>query len=105
MPTARHFVALAVALLLLPVGTDVAFKASDPSSAAGLQLLLYQPFPYAYGALSVALFILLGWRSAKARGGYLALGAVAGAAIGIAWFAVAFLVVAQLHLSLGGGTL
>ena len=102
MPTAHHFLLFGAALLALPAIADLWAKSTNPASSLGLSILLYLPFPFAYAVVAIAGFSALGWREAKERGNNVKVGVIAGAAIGAAWFFVAFLVIAQLHIFLGG---
>lgn len=88
--------------LAVPVGADVIAKKLNPASSLGLDILLYEPIDFAYASIAVAGFSILGWSRARRRRSNLKAGALVGALMGIVWFAVAFLVIANLHVSLGG---
>jgi hypothetical protein len=91
--------ALGAFLLAISVVAEISNSIND---AAGFEVLLYQPFEFAFALLAVALFVGLNvYLSRKSRN--IAFGGVgAGLVIAIGWFMLAFGVVAQLHISLGG---
>lgn len=65
-------------------------------------MLLYQPFQFAYALLGLALFVVLNIALGKPSAKRIWDGTLAGAAIALCWFFLAFLAVGQVHLSLGG---
>ena len=100
---ARQFLLIGAVLLALPIAADLAAKWMNPSTSLGLDVLLYPLYP----VLAVLSFAALGWRDSRSNdksplGNSSLGGAVIGAALGALWFAVAFLLVAQLHVLLGG---
>jgi hypothetical protein len=95
---------LAIALLAAPVAVDIVAKAQGSASAAGINLLLYWPVDFAYIALAIACFAVVGWRSVGQTQGRAAIGAALGATLGLGWATFAFLVVTQVHVW-GGGRL
>jgi hypothetical protein len=92
-------IALSLILLAIPV---VAQLATPLPNSMGLDLLLYFPFHYALFLLALILFLSLNMYLARKRKAGLWQGAALGGVAAISWFSMSFLVVAQLHLSLGG---
>lgn len=93
---------LAAVLLVIPLFVEVAGKNSVQFQSAGLNLLLYKPFPWAYYFLAAVLFVALNVRfSLSNPGGYWS-GVVKGIFVSGVWLAVSFLAVVQVHLGLGG---
>ena len=70
----------------------------------GFDILLYEPFDFAYFLVVSIIFVALNVRSSyRAVGGNaLIQGTLYGIFCSLVWFAVSFLAVAQLHVSLGG---
>jgi hypothetical protein len=91
--------ALGTVVLAIPI---VAQLSRPAPNTLGLDVLLYEPFEFAFALLALALFVALNvvvsriCRESSWRG--VALGAV----IAVGWFEAAFLFVAQLHISMGG---
>ena len=88
--------------MALPIAADLVAKSMNPDSSLGLKILLHEPFHFAYALVASMAFMALGWREARSKGQSAKVGAFAGALIGLAWFVVAFLIVLQVHFSLGG---
>ena len=90
---------LSAILLAIPV---VAQLSSPLPSSTGIDVLLYYAFDFALTLLGLAFFLALNVViSIKARSSvWLAIPQAAG--FTLAWFIGSFLVVAQLHISLGG---
>lgn len=99
-----RFIILAALLLATPVALDILAKIKDPASSAGIQLLLYWPFDFAYIAFAVASFSVVGWLSQSKSQVRAVAAAGMGAAMGLALAILAFIVVAQVH-TWGGGRL
>jgi heme/copper-type cytochrome/quinol oxidase subunit 4 len=91
--------ALSIILLAIPVAAQLA---TPLPNSMGLSLLLYVPFQYALLLLALALFLALNiYLSRRTKVG-LWQGAVFGGVAAVTWFSVSFLIIGQLHLSLGG---
>lgn len=92
-------IALSIILLAIPVVTQLA---TPLPNSMGLDLLLYVPFHYALLLLALILFLALNIYLSSKMKAKLWQGATLGGVATVAWFLVSFLVVGQLHLSLGG---
>ena len=93
---------LFVVLIAVPLVAEVLTAKPDNVPGTGFDILLYQPFDYAYVILAGILFIALNsYISVQQQHSFLA-GIGIGIAILVVWFVVTFLSVSQLHLSLGG---
>lgn len=89
-------------LLAIPLAAELYTAAPGNVPGTGFDILLYWPFDFAYVALAAILFVTLNTLISSKQDGSVLLGIGTGAALAFAWFAVAFLSVGQLHLSLGG---
>ncbi len=94
---------LGAALIAVPVCLEVAAMESVRLHSAGLSVLLYEPFAFAFPLLASAFFVTLNARYSLMLTGSLWIGALRGLVASGVWFGVAFFAVVQLHLSLGGG--
>jgi hypothetical protein len=68
----------------------------------GFDVLIYEPFDYAYFLMAIFLFMGANIASAYKQKKPIMQAIVFGGAISIAWFITSFIAVAQLHNSLGG---
>ncbi|RFA30972.1 hypothetical protein CAI21_03075 [Alkalilimnicola ehrlichii] len=97
-----------VSLLLLAVPLVALYATAGPEHVDGIGfgILLYEPFDFAYVLLAWVLFFGVNFWSFVARGRSSKQAGVAAVVtsglIVLVWFIVAFLAVAQLHISLGG---
>ena len=89
-------------LFAVPLVAEVLTATPDNIPGTGFDILLYQPFDYVYVILAGILFIALNSYISVQQQRTFSTGAGIGIAILVVWFAVAFLSVGQLHLSLGG---
>ena len=99
-------VLLFVVLLLVPLFAHYATMESGSAPGIGFDILLYKPFNFAYVLMAWGLFLAIGLSELVLRDG-LGLQAVSVAVatsgvVVVIWFFVAFLALAQLHLTLGG---
>jgi len=94
--------ALGLALLVPPVAAEIYTAEPGKVPGAGFDVLLYDPFQYAYALLGLVLFVAVNAALAKLSGKSAWLGLPTGAAVALGWFLLAFLAVGQLHISLGG---
>ena len=92
-------IALAIILLAIPVLAQLAVPLPN---SMGLDLLLYVPFHYALFLLALILFLALNIYLSSKMKARLWQGAALGGIATVVWFSVSFLIVGQLHLSLGG---
>ncbi|MEJ6000866.1 hypothetical protein [Paucibacter soli] len=93
---------LGATLLAVPVCTEVLARDSVQLQSAGLGVLLYEPFPWAYPLLSAVLFAALNARFSVHAASSWWLGASKGALLSAVWFVATFFAVVQIHLKLGG---
>jgi hypothetical protein len=93
--SATRNIVIAIAALLVPLGAELV----SPETGLGFDILLYWPFDFAYVLLVLAAFLLSNQLSQVAGGKFKAL--VVGLSYFLGWFAISFLAVSQLHLSLG----
>jgi hypothetical protein len=98
----RPLLFLGAALLAVPMAVELATTPFGRHEGAALALLLYRPVPFAYPLAALALFVALSIFLARRSGANPLVGGIVGLGFGLAWFAVAFMSVAQLHISLGG---
>ena len=84
---------------MIPV---VAQMSGPATNSLGLEVLLYEPFEFAFALLALALFVALNVRVSRSGRESSWRGVALGAVIAVGWFEAAFLLVAQLHISLGG---
>lgn len=81
--------------LLIPIIAELI----SPESGLGFDVLLYWPFHFAYVLTMAVAFLLVSWLTPAAAGHLNSI--LLGATCWAAWFAIAFLAVAGLHVSLG----
>jgi len=89
-----------IGLLAIPVAAELLATPFDPG--AGLEILLYKPFPYAFILLASLVFIIYNGDAFMRNGRSAAVGVAVGLGMFLFWIATTYLVVAALHLSLGG---
>ena len=102
MPWCVRYLLLATAPLACVAVLDAIAKFYEPTSAIGLKLLLYWPFPLALPLLVVGLFSVLGWRESQEKQENPILYTLFGTTLGLVWCAAAFVIILNLHLELGG---
>ena len=102
MRTTLLNIATAVLLVVPPLAAELSTATPEHVPGTGFDVLLYQPFDYAYALLGFLLFTALNSYLSARSGKSAWLGLPVGALITLCWFFVAFLAVGQLHLSLGG---
>ena|SRR5688572_7707132 len=102
MRTTLVNIAMAVLLTVPPLAAELSTATPEDVPGTGFDVLLYQPFDYAYGLLGLLIFTALNSYLSGRSGKGAWLGVPIGAAIAVCWFFGAFLAVGQLHLSLGG---
>ena len=93
---------LGLALLVPPVAAEIYTATPGNVPGTGFDVLLYEPFQYAYGLLGLVLFAALNALLARLSGKSGWSGLPIAAAVALGWFFLAFLAVGQLHISLGG---
>lgn len=93
------FFVLALAIPMIAEYIDVHFNGK---SNLGLDILLYEPFDFFYMLLVFFIFVFINVSHAIKAKKPIWLHVVLSIIIYVAWFPVAFLCVAQLHISLGG---
>ncbi len=101
----KQFVAnfiLFSALSGVPLVSEYATAKPTNVPGTGFDILLYEPFDFAYLLLAAILFIGTNIIFSGKRHQSKKVGIVQGFIITIAWFVISFLAVGQLHLSLGG---
>ena len=89
-------------LLAVPLIGEYSTATPAEVPGTGFDILLYKPFDFAYLILAGLLFSALNGYLYKKTAESVLKGIGIGVVIGMAWFAIAFLSVGQLHLSLGG---
>ena len=95
--------ALAFGALLPPLMAEYATAKPGNVPGTGFDILLYEPFDFAYALLVTALFVGANlWASIKKEDGSKIHGVLLGILMAIGWFVVSFLAVGQVHISLGG---
>ncbi|MEM7401739.1 MAG: hypothetical protein AAF304_07305 [Pseudomonadota bacterium] len=95
-------IVLFVVLAAIPLVAEIITATPEHVPGTGFSILLYQPFGFAYVILTSFTFLALNiYFSSKQQQSFI-LGFAIGIAVSIAWFAITFLSVGQLHLSLGG---
>ena len=91
-----------MAFLLVPFVIELLTAYVENMSPTGLDVLLYWPFEFGYIFLATIVFILFNSLQAQKLGRSSLLGGGVGLVVAGGWFAVTFLAVTQLHVSLGG---
>ena len=102
MSILRSNVLLAVSLICVPVLVELVAAAFGHDPGIGLDVLLYWPFDFAFPSLALLLFAWLNAQLFVRLRWPMFIGVVAGAFFSVFWFILAFLAVAQLHISRGG---
>jgi hypothetical protein len=93
----------ALGALAIPLLAEYITASPGEVPGTGFDVLLYEPFDFAYILLVTAIFVSLNiWSSALQIEGSKLQGALLGVLLAIGWFFVSFLLVGQLHISLGG---
>ena len=90
------------ALLAVPLIAEAATASGGQVPGTGFDVLFYEPFDYAYVCLATFLFVALNAYIASKKSMSVWIGAGVGVLLSVVWFAVSFLSVVNLHLSLGG---
>ena len=93
---------VAAVLLCVPVVVAIVARLTGNSSINGIDMLLYWPFDFAYLLVAMAIFLMVNAGLARNLGRSTLVGIGIGALFGVCWFVLSFLLIAQLHLSLGG---
>ena len=89
--------------LAIPLVVEYVTASPNNIPGTGFDVLLYEPFDFAYILLVTVFFIALNIRaSTLSEKGSKIQGIFIGIAWAMGWFIVTFLAVGQLHLSLGG---
>jgi hypothetical protein len=93
---------LGTVLLAIPLAAE--FQTATPTNVpgTGFDVLLYEPFEFAFALFTCFLFAALNAYISNKDGNKLWGGAGVGILIALGWFVIAFVAVGQLHLSLGG---
>ena len=94
--------ALFVALMAIPLVAELVTAKPDDVPGTGFDVLLYQPFDFAYVLLAGALFFVANIKVSAAKDKKLPTDLAKSVVIWLLWFFVSFLAVGQLHISLGG---
>jgi len=93
---------LFIILLGIPLAAEYVTAKPDFVPGTGIDILLYEPFDFAYVLLAAILFISINVVISSRRHQSKVLGLFQGSFITIGWFIISFFAVMQLHLSLGG---
>lgn len=93
---------LFVALSGVPLVSEYVTATPTNVPGTGFDILLYEPFDFAYVLLAAIFFIGTNISFTGKRHQSKKVGMAQGLIITIAWFVVSFLAVGQLHVSLGG---
>jgi hypothetical protein len=102
MRAALANIALGAGLLIPPVAAELYTAKPNNVPGTGFDVLLYQPFQFAYALLGLVLFVVLNIALRNPSPKRFWAGTFAGTAIALCWFFLAFLTVGQVHISLGG---
>lgn len=89
-------------LLAVPLIAEIITATSKNVPGTGFDVLLYEPFNFAYVFLVGVLFIFLNSYISSTMNQSMTSGMGIGTLLFAVWFAIAFLLIGQLHLSLGG---
>jgi len=89
-------------LLSIPLVAEFSTATPDNVPGNGFDVLLYKPFDFAYILLAGCIFIGVNYYFSAKQKISIWKGVGLGVALLITWFVVSFLLVGQLHLSLGG---
>lgn len=89
-------------LFLIPLVIELLTAYEGNMSPTGLDVLLYWPFDFGYILLATLAFVVFNSLQAQKSGRSTLLGGGIGFVIAVGWFAITFLSVMQLHVSLGG---
>ncbi len=93
---------LFVTLLAIPMVAEVITATPGNVPGTGFDVLLYEPFDFAFVLLAGVLFVAGNMYLVNQCKATLLAGLGIGSAMWILWFFISFLAVAQLHHSLGG---
>ncbi len=93
---------LFVTLMVIPLIAEFITAKPNHVPGIGFDVLLYQPFDFAYMLLAGVLFIAVNLHTSKQGNNKVFTVIGKSVAIWLFWFLVSFLAVGQLHLSLGG---
>ena len=94
MQLVKHLIVGVIGLLVPLIAEFI-----SPESGLGFDVLLYWPFHFAYMLTMALAFLVVSWMTPAAVGSLNSI--VLGATCWAAWFAITFLAVAGLHVSLG----
>jgi len=94
---------LGLGALAIPLFAEYITAKPGNVPGTGFDVLLYEPFDFAYALLVGSLFLAINiWSATEIEDRSKLQGALLGILLAVGWFVVAFLSVGQLHLSLGG---
>ena len=96
---ARNITIFALALAL-PLGAEFVTATPEHVPGTGFDVLLYEPFEFAYASCIGALFLLANLVKVGSR--KVVASIFVAIPVWLVWFVAAFLAVGQLHLTLGG---
>ena len=91
-----------VIFLCIPLAAEFVTATPKNVPGTGFAVLLYEPFQFAYALLATIVFISVNVYINKRQNRNMILSVFFGLVLTVAWFLVAFLAVAQLHIHLGG---
>ena len=91
-----------IVLLSLPLWAELGTSTPEQASGAGLELLLYRPFRFAYLTLAFFVFLAINIVISFRRHRSVWIGALYGIVWLLVWFSLTFLAVVELHMALGG---
>ncbi len=92
-----------VFVLMLSIPLIIEYiTATAENPGTGFDVLLYEPFDFAYVVLTFIIFLTINIVTSKKLNMSMWKGAGISIGILIPWFVISFLSVAQLHISLGG---
>lgn len=92
-----------ITFLAIPLIAEVVTATPENVPGTGFDILFYEPFDFAYVILVGVLFLGLNcYFSAKKKKSILKYGIAVGAVLLFFWFIVSFILVAELHVRLGG---
>ena len=96
----KYSLILALALSVIPSLGHYLTGSSNPGDGIGFEILIYEPFNFAYSICAFMVFVIINTKFSSSKN--IGISLVKSLAWSAIFFPIAFLLLAQLHLNLGG---